>query len=91
MGGMVLVIFSEGDYSVRHITVYGMLHTKSDFPWEIPGMKFGIFGFLRGAEGPGMAINGRLRSGGFRCTEYRQNPGFGKPIRDNFPVSSGTM
>ena len=43
---------------------------------------------MRGAAGPGMAINGFLRSGGLRCTEYRQNPGSRRPFRGHV-LSSG--
>ena len=85
---------SESDYSVRQITVYGKLHTESDFPLIFLFSVFGFFGFLNlggGAAGPGMAINGRLGSGGFRFTEYHQNPGSGKPFRGHFPFSQNTM
>ena len=40
-----------------------------------------------GAPGPGMAINGFLGSWGFRCTEYRQNPGSGRPFRGQIMFS----
>ena len=34
-----------------------------------------------------MAINGFLGSGGFRCTEYRQNPGSRRPFRGHLFLS----
>ena len=36
---------SESDYSVRQITVYGKLHTESDFPLKFCVFESSVFGF----------------------------------------------
>ena len=64
----------------RHINIKNSIFENNSWKW-----KFVIFGLFWGPSGRGMAINGFLGSGGFRCTEYRQNRGSGKPFRGAFP------